>query len=57
MKIQSFYFSSHLYLSEAFQVKYEDVWQGPQAEFDAALLKLLTVWTAPCIIRSKLKLM
>lgn len=46
-----------LYLSEAFQVKYEDVWQGPQAEFDAALLKLFTVWTAPCIIRSKLKLM
>ena len=46
-----------VYLSKALQVKYEDVWQGPQTKLDAALLKLLTVWTAPCVIRSELKLM
>lgn len=43
------------YLSEALQVQYEDVRQGPQTELDAALLKLLTVRTAPGIIRSKLE--
>lgn len=43
------------YLSEALQVQYEDVRQGPQAELDAALLKLLTVRTAPGIIWSKLE--
>ena len=36
-------------------MKYENVRQGPQAEFDAALLELLTVWTSPCIIRGKLE--
>lgn len=36
-------------------MKYEDVRQGPQAELDAALLKLLTVRTAPRVIRSKLE--
>lgn len=46
--------SSITILSKAFQVKYEDVWQRPQTEFDAALLKLLTVRTSPCIIWSKL---
>lgn len=45
----------HQYLSEAFQVKDENVWQGPQAELDAALLELLAVWTSPCVIRSQLE--
>lgn len=45
----------HQHLSEAFQVKYEDVRQGPQTELDAALLKLLTVRTPPRIIRSQLR--
>lgn len=51
------HFLSPQYLSEAFQVQYEDVRQGPQTELDAALLKLLTVWTSPRVIRSKLKWM
>lgn len=44
-----------LYLSEALEVKYEDVWQCPKTQFDAALLELLTVWTSPRIIRGKLE--
>lgn len=32
----------------------EDVRQGPETELDAALLKLLTVRTAPGVIRSEL---
>ena len=46
---------THQYLSEAFQVKYEYVWQCPQTQLDAALLELLTVRTTPCIVRSELK--
>lgn len=42
------------YLSEAFEVKNEDVRQGPQTELDAALLKLLAVRTSPGVIRSQL---
>lgn len=45
----------HQYLSEALQVKDEDVWQGPQAEFNAALLELLAVRTSPRVIRSQLE--
>lgn len=43
------------YLSEALQVKDENVWQGPQAEFNAALLELLAVRTSPRVIRSQLE--
>lgn len=46
-----------LYLSEALEVKNEDVWQSPKTQFDAALLKLLTVGTSPCIIGSQLEMM
>lgn len=46
---------SGIYLSEAFQVQYEDVGQRPQTELDAALLKLLAVWTSPRVIRSELE--
>lgn len=48
------HFRGLLYLSEALQVKDENVGQGPQAELNAALLELLAVWTSPCVIRSQL---
>ena len=38
-------------------MEYEDVWQGPQAELDAALLELLAVRAAPGVIRSQLQSM
>lgn len=47
--------SSRAHLSEAFQVKYEDVGQRPQTQLDAALLQLLTVGTSPGVIRSQLQ--
>lgn len=47
--------SRRRYLSEALQVKYEDVRQGPETELDAALLELLTVRTSPRVIRRQLK--
>lgn len=45
----------HQYLSEALQVKDEDVGKGPKAELNAALLELLAVRTSPCVIGSQLE--
>lgn len=42
------------HLSEAFEVKDEDVWEGPQAHLHCALLQLLTVRALPCIVRGQL---
>ncbi|KAL0198358.1 hypothetical protein M9458_006898, partial [Cirrhinus mrigala] len=42
------------HLSEAFEVKDEDVWEGPQAHLHHALLQLLTVRTLPRIVRGQL---
>lgn len=43
------------HLSEPLQVQYEDVWEGPQAQLDAALLQLLAVGAAPGVIWGQLK--
>ncbi len=42
------------HLSEALEVKDEDVWESPQAHLHRALLQLLTVRTLPCIVRGQL---
>lgn len=43
------------YLSKPLQVYDEHIRQGPEAQRDAPLLQLLTVWAAPGIIRGQLK--
>ena len=42
------------YLSEAFEMEDEDVWECPEAELDAPLLQLFTVRAAPGVVRGQL---
>lgn len=44
------------YLAEALQVDDEHVRQRPEAQGDAALLQLFTVWAPPGVIWGKLEM-